>query len=433
MSTGIGMCIQSISTQGLPPSLNLKALKLLSFNVENLEPKLDEPDFINLIASHDISFLCETWRKEDTKLNLHGLWDFSQIRPKAKKAGRYSGGITIFVKEEIHIGIKVTHNSEGFLWVKLSKSFFSLPNDLYLCAAYIPPKSSTSHSQSSVDYFQDLSNTLLKYVDKGNIIMLGDFNSRIGRANPLDQVSHPVIDNLLPPETLNGNTIPRSSCDATVNAFGKKLSSTCKAFDFRVANGQCPGDQLGNFTCHTKNGASVVDLVITDSEIFEYITRLKVLPPSFLSADSPISLSLKCFCSTPTGEKGTLSDPPPKLIWDSQKKESISKIFDSPIIVSNLNDLKDQLTLPRIDGNKIDITIEKFCHLMVSNASTCLKLHKRKYKTSFYKKTNPRSPKWYDSECRSLRNRLNNLARILNKQPNNPTAKSKMVLSQERL
>ena len=62
------------------------------------------------------------------------------------------------------------------------------------------------------------------------------------------------------------------SCDrlTKVNVFGKKLLSLCKAFNFKVANGQCPGDFLGNCTCHTKTGSSVVDLVIVDEDNFSW-------------------------------------------------------------------------------------------------------------------------------------------------------------------
>ena len=71
-------------------------LNLLSFNVENLKPKFDEPSFLDLLFKHDICVLCETWNKDDSKLGLPGYWDFSQVRPKYKKVGRYSEGIQLF-------------------------------------------------------------------------------------------------------------------------------------------------------------------------------------------------------------------------------------------------------------------------------------------------------------------------------------------------
>ena len=130
------------STTSVAPNPISKSsgLNILSFNVENLQPKLDEPTFIDLIYKHDICILCETWNKDDSKIGLPGYWDFSQIQPKNKKAGRYSRGISILAKDSLRAGIKVVHNSEGFIWLKLDKNFFNLGNDLYICAAYIPPQ-----------------------------------------------------------------------------------------------------------------------------------------------------------------------------------------------------------------------------------------------------------------------------------------------------
>ena len=98
-------------------------IKLLSFNVENLMPKLEEPSFIDLINAHDICLFYETWNKVDEKIGIPDYWDFSQVRPKYKKIGRYSGGITVMVKDDLRSGIKVVHNTEGFIWLKLDKTF----------------------------------------------------------------------------------------------------------------------------------------------------------------------------------------------------------------------------------------------------------------------------------------------------------------------
>ena len=66
-------------------------------------------------------------------LNIEGFWDFYQVKPKHKNA---TGGI-------IHPGLKLVQNSEGFLWIRQEKSFFNIEVDIFLCGAYIPPKSTT--------------------------------------------------------------------------------------------------------------------------------------------------------------------------------------------------------------------------------------------------------------------------------------------------
>ena len=59
-------------------------LKLFSFNVEGLKPKLEDPNFLETIQDYDISILTETWKNDPSKINIEGFWDYSQVRPKQK-------------------------------------------------------------------------------------------------------------------------------------------------------------------------------------------------------------------------------------------------------------------------------------------------------------------------------------------------------------
>ena len=113
-------------------------LKLLSFNVEGLDSMLLDPNFLDMINKYDICILTETMRKDDSKLNLNGFWDFSLVRPKEKKAGRFSGGITILVKSPLRKGIKIAHSSEGIVWLRLFQNMFMMKNDLFIKLGLIP-------------------------------------------------------------------------------------------------------------------------------------------------------------------------------------------------------------------------------------------------------------------------------------------------------
>ena len=94
-------------------------LKLFSFNVEGLKPKLEEPNFLETIQDYDISILTETWKNDPSKINIEGFWDYSQVRPKHKNTIRNSEGITILARYNIRPGLKLIENSEGFLWFGL--------------------------------------------------------------------------------------------------------------------------------------------------------------------------------------------------------------------------------------------------------------------------------------------------------------------------
>ena len=166
---------------------------------------MSDPSFHSLIDTHDICFLSETMKKDDSKINLEGFWDHSLVRQKCKKAGRYSGGISVLVKSHLREGVKIAQCSEGFLWIRLLKSFFNLPADLYVCGVYIPPCNSSKEILAKTDYFNDLLSSSNRFFESGNILILGDMNCRVGCPDeitgnpdiPFLKKYYPVV--LLPP------------------------------------------------------------------------------------------------------------------------------------------------------------------------------------------------------------------------------------------
>ena len=53
-------------------------LKLFSFNVEGLKPKLEDPNLLETIQDY-ISILTETWKNDPSKINIEGFRDYSQV------------------------------------------------------------------------------------------------------------------------------------------------------------------------------------------------------------------------------------------------------------------------------------------------------------------------------------------------------------------
>ena len=239
-------------------------LDILSFNVEGLDSILNDPSFHTLIENHDICFLTETMRKDDSKLGINGFWDHSLIRLKLKKEGRFSGGISVLVKTHLRNGVKIAHCSEGFLCIRLIKSFFNLPSDLYICGTYIPPYNTSKEILAKTDYFHELISLSNKFKELGNILILGDLNSRIGcNDDSLNNPDIPFLDDIIPAFCSTPKLPARSACDRTINQYGRKLNTIINDLDLFVANGRVPGDNLGNFTCFTSRGRSTVDLVIS--------------------------------------------------------------------------------------------------------------------------------------------------------------------------
>ena len=86
----------------------------------------------------------------------------------------------IYCRKNISGGItKLNNNHSDLQWLKLDKSFFGLESDLYICVCYIKPENSVAANEE--DIFEIMSQDLDKYSTLGQIMLLGDLNSRVGQ------------------------------------------------------------------------------------------------------------------------------------------------------------------------------------------------------------------------------------------------------------
>ena len=110
-------------------------MKFCSFNAEGLLDKLLDEEFTQVIQSYDFITLVETWLPTKSRINIEGFYSFSKSRKKNRRARRYSGGISILVKQNLKRGVKIIDGKcEGVLWVKLCKDFFHFPQDIFVCS-----------------------------------------------------------------------------------------------------------------------------------------------------------------------------------------------------------------------------------------------------------------------------------------------------------
>ena len=160
--------------------------------------------------------------------------------------------------------------------------------------------------------------------------------------------------------------------DTKTNIFGRSLVEILSANSLICLCGRTKGYPLGNFTCFTPKGNSVVDYVILNDDLFNDVVYLKVNPLSYLSGHCPISFALKSgsFCRY-TNE-------------DSFLKEK---------------------------------------HGM---ASGCFKRRKIKLKRqNKISKCNKQSDKWFDKTLEEMEQEILRTAKILNKYPNDPIIRGK--------
>ena len=127
---------------------------------------------------------------------------------------------------------------------------------------------------------------------EGEIILCGDFNSRIQTS--LDYIVNDSLHHLyaLPSDYTPDTQFPRNSKDKHQNAFKKQFLDTILNNQLTILNGRTLGDYLGDYTCITWNGPSVVDYFITSTGLKNKICHLNISELTQFSDHKPLTLQL---------------------------------------------------------------------------------------------------------------------------------------------
>ena len=116
-------------------------LKFQSFNVhvEGLVNKIKDHDFLDSIKQYDFITPVDIWVSGKISVDIAGYYCFNKSIKKAKKAKRYSGGISVLVKKSLRKGVKIfSSKSNRFVWLKLDKHFFNLDEYILVCLFTFP-------------------------------------------------------------------------------------------------------------------------------------------------------------------------------------------------------------------------------------------------------------------------------------------------------
>ncbi len=179
------------------------------------------------------------------------------------------------------------------MWIKLDKTFFFLKNDIFLCNCYIRPDTSELHKQPDMDYFETLREEIAVYSTLGEIIFMGDFNSRTSDLKELYEL--PEEDEFLEGNVYISNEVEQedfgiiigkcSNEDIIVNTFGRHLITLVEQSLLCIVN--------GSITYVGPHGVSSIDYCICSVSLFNDILRFNVQDQTWYSDHNPISMSLR--------------------------------------------------------------------------------------------------------------------------------------------
>jgi exonuclease III len=386
-------------------------VKLGAWNIHGLESSIKDPYFHEVISELEIVFLTETWLDEE--IDIPKFQIFSKKRIKQSQHGRGSGGICALYKPHIRKGLKFVETTDNFIWIKLDKYFFGLVNDIYLCGAYIPPRTSKYSETKGAHLFDLFESMICKYDKAGDIMLMGDFNART--SNWTDNIEHDTIEqidtnlNFYEPDR---HIRPRNSCDHNSNRYGKDLISLCSGYRLRILYGRTPGDLLGQYTYHHPNGNSTIDYSIVSENLLSSVINFYVHPPTHTSDHSLIQSRIHA----PTKIAGQQminkygSSMPLGFKWDEQSSAKYTSAINTPSMQAKLAQfMKSNFTTDSVGVNK---AVEELTNILLAAAKRVLK-KKRQCRIR-----GPRS--WHDFSCKSMKIKILAIGKILQRYPNDP-------------
>ena len=239
-----------------------------------------------MLRDNDIVFLLEAWTSKDSDIEFNGYMKHRKFRHRNARPN--GGGIVLYYKTGLKDGITIVRNNYGtIIWVKLDKTFFSLPEDVYLCGVYKWGEESPIFNIVQCDFFQTLQNDICDFDQLGVVMIIGDFNGRI--ANKLDYIEQDrYVQTIDSYDYIPDVPLPRASIDTVSNAQGTQLLDLCKSTSVNIVNGRL--DEGQSFTYFSRYGSSVIDYMLMKPESFCYISKFEILPFNEFSDHTPLKL-----------------------------------------------------------------------------------------------------------------------------------------------
>ena len=231
----------------------VKTIASWNIHLQNAEKR---ESFVSFISSQSNIQLCgvvETWLNDSDILMAKQLenTDFEWIGNDRK--GTRGGGVGFMVKGNLNPS-KVLESKDGNeLWISIG-----LKDKWYVGIVYITPTEKDYETR-----LQNLQQNVFKFAIKGRVIIMGDFNARVGE-----------LPNIIPNDSSGEEKYyNRSSLDKICNARGKSLMESLNAANLLLLNGM---DSIAKFTSHQMAGSATIDFVWTLQADLNIVRNLTV-------------------------------------------------------------------------------------------------------------------------------------------------------------
>ena len=303
-------------------------------------------------------------------------------------------------KSQISDGItRMPSSNKHFIWIKLNSDFFDLEEDIFVCGLYIPPSNSEYFKNQDIDLFDQLKSDLVKYNSKGQIIIIGDLNARLGSSQENFSYVNDNPDDLSYVDDIDSLPV-RCLIDTKSNQSGRKLIKLLNECSLISLNGRKIGDTSGKLTCHQYNGSSTVDLSIVSWDLYEKVQFFKVLDPVWFSDHCPVKMSLTIGHSVDENpiNRSEFVELDETFQWSEEGSYKFSEMLNSEHIQKRLQE--EVIDKCKTDANDPNIAVVNFNNIIQDISRDCLSPKSKIYTKDNVKNRN----KWISLVLRQKKN-----------------------------
>jgi hypothetical protein len=348
--------------------------------------KLDDDQW-KKIYECEIIGLVETWHT--TKIKEHKLFKdfivFESQATKQKSKGRASGGLIMLINKNLQYDkIKMIECTNFYILIELIIYNVSHVIGCFYISPVLDDKICNEILEETLTQLTEYKNS--------RIIIIGDFNSRIGNLNQ-------IHENTLDINNIN-LTEKRQTYDETINNRGTLMNETFEFFGYLVLNGRTKGDTPAKYTYVGENGRSIVDLAWANEIAQTTTTNFQVLHTGCISDHFPIMLQMNVPQKPKQQNNHQKLQKLTKLKWDSSKSQQYQSAIMRALSSSETElSLREALKLIK-DTAKL-LGMEKT--FTVRNNAQCPAVSR-----------NP----WFNKDCRAMKKTLRRAAKDLKKHQN---------------
>jgi len=192
---------------------------------------------------------------------FNGYFCFTVNAKRLNVKGRASGGIALYVKQDIkHYVTRIFEKFSMAIFLRVKGELFNISGNVIIVNAYIPPEGSVFYEDkddNGIDILKSKMHEITSMYPDDLWCMMGDYNARTG--NRQDYIND-GFGNVPGMDWYVGDdfSTERKSKDQVVNKFGVSLIEMCIEFNIHIVNGRVDGDEFGDFTFINRNGCSVI-------------------------------------------------------------------------------------------------------------------------------------------------------------------------------